>query len=195
MSFFWKLITLFFLGFVLFAGPNEKNPRLLILTELGDITVETYPEGAPVTASNFLLSVDEGLFKDSFFYRVVTLANQPDDKIKIEVIQGGLAFSENRRSHPPIAHETTETTGIKHEDGAISMGRIDPGSATSEFFICVGDQPELDYGGHRNPDGMGFSAFGKVIEGMDVVRKIHGSPAQGQMLQPRIRIINIVRKE
>ena len=195
MNFFGKLLLLFLLCLTPFAGLHEDYPRLLIQTELGNITVEIYDKKAPITASNFLLYVDEAQFRDSCFYRVVTLANQPDDNIKIEVIQGGLDFSKDRKPHPPIAHETTEATGIKHEDGTISMGRLDPGSATSEFFICVGDQPELDFGGRRNPDGMGFSAFGKVLKGMEVVRKIHRSASQGQMLQPRIRIIDIVRKE
>jgi peptidyl-prolyl cis-trans isomerase A (cyclophilin A) len=190
-----KLFIFIIMCMTLFMGLEEKNPEILILTELGDITVEIYSDKAPITANNFLAYVDEGQFKDSCFYRVVTLANQPEDNIKIEVIQGGLAFSKDRKLHPPISHEKTETTGIKHEDGVISMARIDPGSATSEFFICVGDQPELDFGGRRNPDGMGFSAFGKVTEGMEVVRKIHNSSAEGQELQPRIRIFNIVRKE
>ena len=89
---------------------------------------------------------------------------------------------------PPIKHETTVLTGILHKDGVISMARNEPGTATSEFFICIGDQPSLDYGGKRNPDGQGFAAFGKV---MDVVRKIHKSATEGQWLKPRIRILNV----
>lgn len=94
---------------------------------------------------------------------------------------------------PPIKHETTKETGILHKDGAISMGRLGPGTATSEFFICAGDQPELDFGGKRNPGRQGFSAFGKVVEGMDAVRKIHQLPAEKQMLVSRVKISNIVR--
>jgi len=104
-----------------------------------------------------------------------------------------LGYTEGRETLPPIDHETTEKTGIFHKDGVISMARLQPGTASSEFFICVGDQPELDYGGKRNPDGQGFSAFGKVIAGMDVVEKIHQQPADGQTLNPRIKIHNIVR--
>jgi len=92
---------------------------------------------------------------------------------------------------PPIKHEPTVLTGILHKDGVISMARNEPGTATSEFFICIGDQPSLDYGGKRNPDGQGFAAFGKVVEGMDVVRKIHKSAAAGQWLKPRIKILKI----
>ena len=117
--------------------------------------------------------------------------NQPDNEVKIDVIQGGL-YSEEKM-FTPIEHETTDKTGIKHLDGVISMARNEPGSATSEFFICVGDQPELDYRGKRNPDGQGFAAFGKVVDGMDIVRKIHQQPAGGQMLAPEIRINSVSR--
>jgi peptidyl-prolyl cis-trans isomerase A (cyclophilin A) len=78
-------------------------------------------------------------------------------------------------------------------DGAISMARMKPGTATSSFFICIGDQPELDYGGNRNPDGEGFAAFGRVTEGMDVVRKIHKQPCEGQRLEPTIEILTVRR--
>jgi peptidyl-prolyl cis-trans isomerase A (cyclophilin A) len=91
-------------------------------------------------------------------------------------------------SLPPIAHETTTQTGILHKDGVISMARLEPGTATSEFFICVGDQPELDFGGKRNPDGQGFAAFGRVIKGMEVVRRIQQQPDKKQFLDPVIKI-------
>ena len=90
---------------------------------------------------------------------------------------------------PPIPHETTQQTGLRHADGTLSMARNEPGTASSEFFICVGDQPELDFGGKRNPDGAGFAAFGKVLAGLDVVRKIHQSPAREQAHEPSIAII------
>jgi len=174
-------------------GLCAENPRVLIQTELGDITVEIYLTKAPVTAKNFLAYVDQGLFDDSVFYRVVTMDNQPDNNIKIEVIQGGLGDDEGKKRLPPIPHETTDATGILHKDGVISMGRWEPGTASSEFFICVGDQPELDFGGRRNPDGQGFSAFGRVVQGMDVVRLIHRQPALGQILEPKIKIFKVKR--
>lgn len=174
-------------------GCETENPRVWIKTELGDIKVEIYVNEAPITASNFLKYVDGGLFDGGTFYRVVTMDNQPDNDVKIEVIQGGLGFGESEKRFPPIAHETTEKTGIKHKDGVISMARNEPGSASSEIFICINDQPELDFGGKRNPDGQGFAAFGKVIEGMDVVRKIQQQPAEGQMLDPKIQIYSIAR--
>lgn len=174
-------------------GCESKSDMVMLKmeTELGEITIEIYLDKAPITALNFLKYVDDGLFKNSKFYRVVRDDNQPDNDITIDVIQGGL-FSEEEM-YPPIEHETTVITGIKHKDGVISMARNEPGSATSEFFICVGDQPELDFGGKRNPDGQGFATFGKVVKGMDVVRKIHQQPVDGQMLEPEVVIRDITR--
>ena len=172
-------------------GCADEKTFLLISTELGDIIVEIYGDKAPVTAANFLEYVDKNSFQNSKFYRVVRDDNQPDNEFKIDVIQGGL-YSEEKM-FIPIEHETSERTGIKHLNGVISMARNEPGSATSEFFICIGDQPELDYGGRRNPDGQGFAAFGKVVDGMDIVRKIYEQPADGQMLAPEIRINSISR--
>ncbi|MGD8539507.1 MAG: peptidylprolyl isomerase [Candidatus Aminicenantes bacterium] len=174
---------------------ETENPKVLIKTELGDIKVEIYINEAPITASNFLKYVDEKLFDRGSFYRIVTMDNQPNNDVKIEVIQGGLGFGESEKRFPPIEHETTDKTGIKHRDGVISMARNNPGSASSEIFICINDQPELDFGGKRNPDGQGFAAFGKVIAGMDVVRKIQQHPAEGQMLNPKIMIHSIFRVE
>jgi peptidyl-prolyl cis-trans isomerase A (cyclophilin A) len=172
-----------------------ENPRVLIKTELGTIKVEIYVDDAPITAANFLKYVDNNLFDGASFYRVVTMDNQPNNDIKIEVIQGGLRFADCDQTFLPIEHETTSKTGILHKDGVISMARSKPGSASSEFFICIDDQPELDFGGRRNPDSQGFAAFGKVIEGMDVVRKIQKRPPDGQMLNPRIKIHSITRIE
>ena len=169
------------------------HPRVVIRTELGDITVEIYADRAPLTAANFLAYVDRGLYRGVTFYRTVTPDNQPDKPVKIEVIQGGLGFEEQPGALPPIAHETTDRTGVRHLDGTLSMARLEPGSASSEFFICVGDQPELDFGGHRNPDGQGFAAFGRVVAGMDVVRAIHRRPAEEQMFAPPVEITAIER--
>jgi len=178
-----------------FWGCATENPRVLIKTELGDIKVDIYLDKAPITASNFLEYIDNRLFDGAAFYRVVAMDNQPDNDVKIEVIQGGLGFGESEKRFPPIEHETTVKTGIAHTDGLISMARNEPGSASSEFFICINDQPDLDFGGKRNPDGQGFAAFGKVIEGMDVVRKIQNQPAEGQMLEPKIKIHSVRRIE
>jgi peptidyl-prolyl cis-trans isomerase A (cyclophilin A) len=185
-----KVFFLLLALLILNAGCN-RNPPVLIRTEYGDIFVRLYPEKAPVTVSNFLRYVDEGRFKGATFYRVVRMDNQPDNNIKIEVIQGGLYEDNHPAMLSPIPHETTRETGILHKNGVISMARWQPGTATSEFFICIGDQPELDYGGMRNTDGQGFAAFGKVIKGMDVVKKIQSLPANGQYLNPRVPILEI----
>ena len=177
------------------AAGCSGNPRFTISTGLGDIVVEIYKEAAPITATNFLRYVDEGLFDGGSFYRVVRMDNQTDNDVKIEVIQGGRRGLPRSEGYPAIEHETTSTTGILHIDGAISMARSGPGTASSEFFICVGDQPELDFGGRRNPDGQGFAAFGKVVRGMDVVREIQQQqPGEDQYLDDGVVIVSITRK-
>jgi len=193
MRIFWQILMLAVFCMLAFLSCGVKRPQVLIQTELGDITVEIYEKKAPITASNFLKYIDENLFIGASFYRVVRMDNQPDKDVKIEVIQGGLGFSDNEKRLPPIEHETTDITGILHKDGVISMARNEPGTASSEFFICVGDQPELDFEGKRNPDGQGFAAFGKVIDGMNVVREIQSKHAEGQLLNPQIKINKIIR--
>ena len=190
-SYFNLIQILSFLFVFTFCG--QKYPTIIIQTEFGDIKVEVYEKQAPITATNFLKYVDENRFEDGRFYRTVTMENQLNNNVKIEVIQGGLGNKENRL--PAIEHETTETTGILHENGTISMARSQAGSASSEFFICINDQPELDFGGKRNPDGQGFSTFGKVIDGMDIVHKIHQLPVEGQYLDPKTIIHNIIRSK
>lgn len=164
---------------------------VLIRTSLGEITVEVFEDEAPLTSNNFLRYVDGKLYDGTSFFRTVTMGNQPDSEVKIEVVQGGRVPPES--SYPPINHETTRETDLKHVDGTISMARREPGSATSSFFLCIGDQPELDFGGRRNPDGQGFAAFGRVVDGMDIVRLIHGQPAEGQRLKQPVEIIAVTR--
>ena len=177
------------------SGPMPKddtNPHVVLETTLGTITVEIFQDEAPITSSNFLRYVDEQRLDSASWYRTVTTANQPNNDVLIEVIQGGLGRYGSRRL-PAIEHETTEETGLRHIDGALSMARSDPGTASSEFFICIEDQPELDFGGKRNPDGQGFAVFGVVVEGMDVVRAIQNQPHSGQSLTPAIPITSVVR--
>lgn len=172
---------------------GQDLPRVIIQTGLGNIEVEVDTIRAPITSANFLRYVDLGFYRFGRFHRTVRADNQPNDKIKIAVIQAGLD-SLRVKDFPPIPLERTRTTGLSHKDGTISMARDGPNTATSDFFICIGDQPSLDYGGKRNPDGQGFAAFGRVVLGMDVVRKIQVSPARGQTLDPPIPIDAIVRK-
>lgn len=178
---------------ILLSASCRKNPTVVIETSMGDITAELYSEKAPATVANFLLYVDSGLFDNSCFYRVVRNDNQPNDSIKIAVIQGG-RYNEEDKTFPPVIHERTDKTGIRHSDGTLSMARWQPGTATSEFSITVGDQPALDAGGMRNRDGEGFAAFGRVIHGMDVVHRIHSIEAPDQYLSDTVPIRRIYRK-
>ena len=171
------------------ASGCSGGPKGVISTSLGEIIVEVFEEEAPITAANFLRYVDDGLYEGGSFYRVVRMDNQPNSEVKIEVIQGGRRGLPRDEGFPAIGHETTETTGVLHLDGVISMARSSPGTATSEIFICIGDQPELDFGGRRNPDGQGFAAFGKVVRGMDVVREIQ------QQQAPRLRLQRVLAFE
>jgi peptidyl-prolyl cis-trans isomerase A (cyclophilin A) len=120
--------------------------------------------------------------------------NQPDNKVKIEVIQAGINPEKAKQEFAAIKLERTRDTKLSHKDGTISMARDGPDTATSDFFICIGDQPELDFGGKRNPDGQGFAAFGQVVKGMDVVKRIQTAPAEGQTLTPPVKIVRISRK-
>jgi len=160
-------------------------------TSEGEIQARIYPAKAPLTAANFLRYVDSGLYNGTTFFRVVTADNQPHDKVKIKVVQGGDV--DERKCFPPVAHETTKMTSLKHEDGTISMARDKPGTATSSFFICIGRQPELDFGGRRNTDGQGFAAFGRVVAGMDVVRRITKMDLENQRLRSPVVIHSIIR--
>ncbi len=171
---------------------QAQSPKVVLETDAGNITIEIYQEKAPVTAANFLRYVDEGLFSRASFYRVLRTDNQAKDSTKISIVQGGLApdFS---AALPPIRHESTQQTGLNHLDGTVSMVRQGTGTARSEFFVCIGDQPALDSGGKRNPDGKGFAAFGKVIAGMDVIRKIYEMDAKGQLLLQPVKITAVSR--
>lgn len=152
-----------------------KGQQVRMDTEAGPIVFELYADKAPATVANFLRYVDDKRYDNTTFYRVVRLDNQANNPVKIEVIQGGLN-ADTIRMFPPIPQETTQKTGLKHLDGTLSLARGAPNSGASEFFICINAQPELDFGGKRNPDGQGFAAFGRVVEGMDVVRRIQQGP-------------------
>jgi peptidyl-prolyl cis-trans isomerase A (cyclophilin A) len=172
---------------------SDNLPLVELVTPLGSIVLEIDTVYAPITASNFLRYVDEDRYLDAHFYRVVTLRNQPRDSVRIEVIQGGLGFRGSEHELPPIQHESTRQTGLRHLDGTVSMARLEPGTASSEIFISVGDQPELDFGGRRNPDGQGFAAFGRVREGMNVVRRIQQLPESAQLLESPVTMTRVRR--
>jgi cyclophilin family peptidyl-prolyl cis-trans isomerase len=173
--------------------PVAERPRVLIQTGVGDIELELDTAAAPVTVTNFLRYVHEGFYADGRFFRTVTADNQPTNQVRIAVIQAQANPARTNEFFPPIPMERTRDTGLRHLDGTVSMARGAPDSAQDHFFVCVGDQPELDFGGRRNPDGQGFAAFGKVVKGMDVVRRIHALPADGQLLKEPVRIMRAIR--
>lgn len=157
-------------------------------TALGDITVEVFEDRAPASADYFLADVRSGLFDGASFFRIVTLANQEaEEGRRIEVIQGGL-------KHPStdlpavIPHETTAMTGLKHLKGTVSLARFAPGAVYHSFFICLRDEPGLDFGGARHPDGQGFAAFGRVVEGFEVVERIFAQAVPEEYLKRAIAI-------
>jgi peptidyl-prolyl cis-trans isomerase A (cyclophilin A) len=177
------------------AADDPKKPvRVLIQTDKGDIEVVLDAAKAPATVANFLKYVDGKFYDGGRFHRTVTPDNQPRNKVKIEVVQAGINPDRSKDEFPPIKLERTKDTGMAHKDGTISMARGGPDTATSDFFVCVGDQPELDFGGKRNPDGQGFAAFGRVVKGMDVVKTIQQAPADGQTLKPPVKILKVTRQ-
>ena len=193
----WKPFRFLILVVTAFV-PNlaaQELPTVTIATEFGEIEIEIDTVRAPITASNFLRYVDRGFYNGGRFHRTVHPDNQPNDSIRIEVIQASINSQRSGEGFSPIPLERTNVTGIRHQDGTISMARGRPDSATSSFFICLGEQSSLDYGGFRNSDGQGFAAFGRVVRGMDVVRQIQQRPAEGQTLTPPVGILSANRVE
>lgn len=173
------------------AGPDAVRVR--VETALGAFEVELDASRAPITTANFLKYVDGGFYDGGRVHRSARLETQAERPVKIEVIQGGIGAGRRTDAFPAIPLERTSVTGLLHKDGTISMARSGPDTAVSDFFICIGDQPSLDFGGARNPDGQGFAAFGRVVAGMDVVRAIHKAPAQGEVLTPPVGITRAAR--
>ena len=183
------------------VSTQSKAVRVRVQTELGDIVIEVDPVKAPGTTANFLKYVDAGHYDGGAFHRTVKMDNQPESPVKIEVIQAGVNPERAKEGFPAIPLERTNVTGILHKDGVVSMARGGPDSATSGWFICINDQPSLDFGGARNPDGQGFAAFGRVVSGMDVVRRIQAAPSsatrttntEAQRLTPPIKLLTVAR--
>jgi cyclophilin family peptidyl-prolyl cis-trans isomerase len=173
--------------------PIPEKPVIAIHTELGEITIELDHHAAPRTVENFLTYAHQGLFNGGRFHRTVTPENQPNDAVKIAVIQAEADPKQAAQFPSPIALERTRDTGLRHLDGTISMARDGPDTGRDSFFICIGDQAALDFGGARQSDGQGFAAFGRVTKGMEIVRKIHAAPADGQTLKPPLRIQRVIR--
>jgi peptidyl-prolyl cis-trans isomerase A (cyclophilin A) len=162
--------------------------RVRIETDLGDIEFWLSDAGAPASAGYFLSDVEAGLYDGSSFFRIVTLQNQSvEESRRIEVIQGGLRL-EREDLAPVISHETTAMTDLRHIRGTISLARFAPGAVYHSFFICLRDEPALDFGGVRHSDGQGFAAFGSVTRGLDVVDRIFARAEPQEYLANEIRI-------
>ena len=185
------LLLLCILPLLFLFSCKKENPKVEIQTYKGLIIVELDIQNAPITAGNFLDLVKKGVYDGGSFYRSVRGEVSEEQPIRIRVVQGGISRKADRPKVDVIPHETTEETGIKHKNMTISMARSKPGTAASEFFICMNDEPELDFGGKRNPDGQGFAAFGRVLVGEDIVHKIWGSPAMGEQIDPVVPIHQI----
>jgi len=180
-----------------FAQTDTGLVRVTLKTSKGVITADINVGKAPITARNFLHYVDTRRYDEAKFYRASHVPTQPERGL----IEGGFR-GDPTRMFRPIAHESTTKTGLAHKDGTLSMARRAPGSATSDFFICIGDQPGYDADPTAAGDNAGFAAFGQVVDGMDVVRAIFEAPTsktagtgvmRGEILSPPIPILSARR--
>jgi peptidyl-prolyl cis-trans isomerase A (cyclophilin A) len=175
------------------SSPKYKYPHVEIQTAEGNIEIELYADKAPLSTAAFLRNIDSNYYENATFYRVLNKENQRSDAFKPELIQGGLWRTKRKRREgiKGTPHESTQQTGILHKAGVISFARLEPGTATTEFFICLSDQPGFDFGGENNADKQGYAAFGKVVKGMDVVIKISKQPEYDQYFDPPVWITDI----
>lgn len=186
------IFLLFTLVLVNCKQTKYKNPHVMLSTSYGEVEIELFPENAPQTVAAFLSYVDSGFYKNSSFYRLLSNENVPPEN-NTGLIQGGTFVSNPSLlvRLPGIAHEPTSKTHLSHTDGAISLARNNPGTASTEFFICIGDQTQFD--AKQSFDRLGFATFGKVINGMDVIRRIQNNVHEGQYFKYQMRILNIER--
>lgn len=175
--------------------PTNQNPQIRIYTSVGDMEAELYPDKAPKTVNAFLQNIDAGVYTNTSFYRVLyyegatTAANTG-------LVQAGTWPSDNHLFSfvKNIPHEPTSQTRLTHTNGVLSMARTTAGTASTEFFICIGDQSTLDAGGNTPADKQGFAAFGQVTNGMDIVRKIQIQPSNGgDGFKDKIQVYKIIR--
>jgi peptidyl-prolyl cis-trans isomerase A (cyclophilin A) len=176
------------------CGCGNKMPHVVIETNFGNIEAELFTDKAPITCAAFLSYIDAGYYKNSSFYRL-TFIEALASGSNTGVIQGGIwQSSKTDLKIPGIAHESPKQTGITHIDGTLSLARTTAGSANTEFFICIGDQSEYDSSKALNADGLGYAAFGRVLNGLEIVRKIHNQPSKGDMFVIPVVILNIRRQ-
>lgn len=190
-----KLLTPFLcLALLCCSHPTYKNPHVIIETRLGNIEVELFADKAPKTVAAFLSYVDAGYYSNTSFYRVLKTEELPTST-NTGIIQGGMWQTNPAKkiTIPGIEHESTKLSGLTHQSGTISLARLAPGTANTEFFICIGDQSPLDSGRRGTEDGQGYAAFGEVFEGMAIVRKIQAQKSHGDRFDEKIEINRITR--
>ena len=192
-----QLFFMIFSVFMAFMPAKQADVLVRIETSFGQIDLAINTKRAPVTAANFLKYVDAGLYDGGRFHRATRPDNYtpaPPNRPPMELIQGGINPDRRAEGFPPIPLERTSVTGLKHVVGIVSMARgAEADTARSDFFILLDEQPSLDFGGKRVDDGQGAAAFGRVVSGLDVVRKIQQQPVQGQNLTPPVAIQKIAR--
>jgi peptidyl-prolyl cis-trans isomerase A (cyclophilin A) len=182
------------------AFQARANAIVVFETAKGSIEIDVDAARAPLSAANFLKYVDGGFYNGGTINRAVRPDNTVRHDVEIQVIQFQIDRARRGDQFPPVPMERTSVTGLKHVDGAVSMARSGPDTATASFSIVIGDQPEMDFGGKRNPDGQGFAVFGRVVKGMDVVKAIHASPTGPggpygpESLSPPIAIVKAYRR-
>jgi peptidyl-prolyl cis-trans isomerase A (cyclophilin A) len=179
----WFLLLIFFS-----ACSKKENPVVIIKTSMGNIEAELFPKQAPKTVAAFLSLVEQKKYENGNFYRVLK-----DEDAGVNnnsgVIQGGVF--PNKMNAPFIEHETTRQTGLRHQNGTLSFARTTVGSASTEFFICIGEQNGFNCGNMRGSDSLGFAAFGVVLKGMDVVKQIQMQKNKGEYFEKTIKIESI----
>jgi len=187
-----KFVIIVLLSFIIGCKTKYANPHIMIHSNYGDIEVELFPKQAPKTVAAFLSYVDSDFYDNSSFYRVLLTEGLTTDD-NVGLIQGGIWQTDPKRliDTRGIMLESTKETGLSHTDGTISLARTGIGTANTEFFICIGDQTQFDYGNKMLGDGQGFAAFGRVVKGMSIVRKIQQQPSNGDSFTGKILISSI----
>lgn len=187
-------VTILLVFLISCSHPKYKNPHVIINTTFGEIEVELFPEQAPKTVAAFLFYIDAGYYKNSAFYRVQNNENVPRE-YNSGLIQGGIYTTHSKllQTIPGLPHESTKLTHLSHTSGAVSLARTTPGTASTEFFICIGDQLQFDSNEDNDNKQVGYATFAKVFKGMDVVSAIQNAPSHYDGFNKDIRIINIER--
>lgn len=181
------ILLIIFLFFISCKHPVYKEPHIIIKTNYGNIELELYPGKAPKSVAAFLSNISAGYYNKSAFYRVLKADELPNDN-NTGLIQGGIYMSGKNIQVAGIEHESTKITGLSNTNGTISFARKAAGTASTEFFICIGDQSPLDAGRSGTEDGLGMAAFGKVFKGMDVVKTIQAQESHGDAFDKKIEI-------